>query len=108
MTKNTLEEFQEIIIKLRKSRFELIDNVKTVVLFDHLDFKINYTENKTFIFKNKTNDDMTITVPKSCLRLDRICIAPDGVVELKATNKNKGIVNKIVNRDFCVWLDEVD
>lgn len=51
---------------------------------------------------------MTITVPKPCLRLDRICIAPDDVVELNATNKNKGIVNKIVNRDFCVWLDEVD
>lgn len=108
MTKDTLEEFQEIIIKLRKPRFELIDNVKAVALFDHPDFKINYTENQTFIFKNKTHDNMTITVPKSCFRLDRICIAPDDVVELNATNKNKGIVNKIINRDFCVWLNEVD
>lgn len=39
MTKDTLEEFQEIIIKLRKPRFELIDNVKTVILFDHPDLK---------------------------------------------------------------------
>lgn len=108
MTKETSEEFQELIIKLRKPIFELINNTKTVVLFDHLDFKINYTENKTFIFKNKTNDDMTITVPSNCFRLDRISIGPSGIVEFKATNKNKGIVNKIVNRDFCVWLNEFD
>lgn len=108
MTKDTSEEFQEIIIKCRKPRFELIDNIKTVVLFNHPDFKINYTENQTFIFKNKTHDDMTITVPKTRFRSDRICIAPDDVVELKATNKNKVIVYKILTRDFYVWLNEVD